>query len=411
MGGNRRNREGNRMAGPTRTVVADFEEPGWDYGIMRSPYHAFHRANGAKFCVYNGRLMPVSQKIDRLDGYRVLRQAVGLFDTGERPIAIEGPDALALCKKVFARDISKVKPGRAAYGLLLYPDGGILCDGVLMRLAEDCFWYVQADGPVYSWLVAHAQRLNVQISDPRSWVAQVQGPRALDVLAAACDTPLTEPFGYFGVTTATMGGQKVILSRTGWTAEAGWEFYTLPDAPGYDGEALWRHILKAGEPFGMKVCALDSMDIRRIEAGILNNVSDMDETMNPFEAGLGSFIKLDGTDFIGKSALVNAPRGVRVHGLRCTTGEPLIGGELRAGGRRIGMVSAAAWSPLYDAGVAIIRLDRAEDVQAPEVSVQCRDLSFQRATIVPMPMYDAEKRIPRGQDTEIPQFGLAGQPA
>jgi aminomethyltransferase len=208
-----------------------------------------------------------------------------------------------------------------------------------------------------------------------------------------------------------MGGQKVILSRTGWTAEMGWEFYTLPDEPGHDGEVLWRHILKAGEPFGMEVCGLDSMDIRRIEAGILNNGSDMDETMNPFEAGLGAFIKLDGPDFIGRTALTDAPRGVRIHGLRCAAGEPLIGGELRAGGRRIGVVTAGAWSPLYEEGVALVRLDRAEDVAAAEVSVQCRDLSFQQARIVALPMYDAEKRIPRGQDTEIPRFEPATEVA
>lgn len=394
------------MGGPARVVVADFEEPGWDYGILRSPYHGFHRANGAKFCVYNGRLMPVSQKIDRLDGYRVLRHAVGLFDTGERPIEIAGPDALAFCNRVFARDISRVRPGRATYGLLLYPDGGILCDGVLLRLAEDCFWYVQADGPVFSWFVAHARGLNVTIRDPQSWVAQVQGPRSLDVLAAACDTPLAEPLGYFGVASAVMGGQKVIISRTGWTSEVGFEFYTLPGEPSYDGPALWQHILKAGRPFGMEVCGLDSMDIRRIEAGIMNNVSDMDETMNPFEAGLGGFINMDGPDFIGKAALVNAPRGVRVHGLRCAEGEPLIGGELRSAGRRIGMVSAAAWSPLYGEGTAIIRLDKASDVAAANVSVQCRDMSFRAARILSLPMYDAEKRIPRGLDTEVPRFHL-----
>ena len=156
------------MTAMARVVVADFEEPGWDYGIERSPYHAFHQSNGAKYCVYNGRLMPVSQKIDRFSGYKVLRHGVGLFDTGERPTEIVGPDAEALCNKLFARDVSKMKPGRAGYGLLLYPDGGVLCDGVLMRLADDKFWYVQADGPVFSWFVAHAQGMNVHIRDPKS---------------------------------------------------------------------------------------------------------------------------------------------------------------------------------------------------------------------------------------------------
>ena len=230
----------------------------------------------------------------------------------------------------------------------------------------------------------------------------MQGPRALDVLAAACDAPLTEPFGYFGVTTATMGGQKVILSRTGWTAEVGFEFYTLPNEPGYDGAALWQHVLKAGKSFGMEVCGLDTMDIRRIEAGIMNNVSDMDETMNPFQAGLGGFIKMDGPDFIGKDALAKAERGVLVHGLRCPAGEPLIGGTLHSKDKVIGKVSAASWSPLYGAGVAIIRLSNARHLDAADVTVQCRDLVSRPAIIVALPMYDLEKRIPRGQDTDIP---------
>lgn len=399
------------MVGYTRVVVADFEEAGWDYGIIRSPYHSFHRQNGAKFCVYNGRLMPVSQKIDRLEGYRVLRQKVGLFDTGERPIEISGPDALAFCNRVFCRDITPLKAGRATYGLLLYPDGGILCDGVLMRLAEDRFWYVQADGPVFSWFVAHAQGLNVTIRDPRSWVSQVQGPRALDVLSAALDAPLDVPFGYFGVATATMGGQKVILSRTGWTAELGFEFYTLPEEPGFNGPALWQHVLNAGKGFGMEVCGLDSMDVRRIEAGILNNVSDMDETMNPFQAGLGAFIKLDGPDFIGKAALETADRGVLVHGLRCPAGEPLIEGAVLVNGQPAGRVTAAAFSPLYDAGVAIVRLNSATLAGAGKVTVQCRDGAAHPASIVTLPMYDTDKRIPRGQDTEIPALSPKGKAA
>jgi aminomethyltransferase len=157
----------------------------------------------------------------------------------------------------------------------------------------------------------------------------------------------------------------------------------------------------------MEVCGLDSMDIRRIEAGIMNNVSDMDETMTPFQAGLGGFIKMDGPDFIGKAALAKADRGVLVHGLRCPSGEPLIGGMLQSKGQLIGKVSAAAWSPLYNAGVAIIRLSDAGHLKAPDTTVQCRDGIAHPATIVALPMYDLEKRIPRGQDTGIPDIPRA----
>jgi aminomethyltransferase len=385
-----------------RNVVASFNEGGWNYGIWGGPYHALHQRRGAKYCVYNCRLMAVDQGGDRFEEYWKQRREAGLVDTGERPTEIVGPDAEAFCNKLFTRDCSTLKPGRAGYGLLLYPDGGILCDGILMRLAADRFWYVQAEGPVYSWFVAHAQGMNVRIRDPRSWVSQVQGPRSLDVLAAACDGGLPENFSYFAVARARFGGQPVLVSRTGWTGEMGFEWYTLPEEAPVDGEALWNHVLKAGEPFGLAVCGLDSMDIRRIESGILNNVSDMDETMNPFQAGLGGFVDMRKPHFIGKSALADADRRLLLHGLTCPAGEPYIGGEVSAAGMRIGVVTAAAWSPFLKCGTAIIRLDRAGDHTAKPVAVRLRDGSMSPAAIVELPLYDKEKAIPRGLSKEIP---------
>lgn len=390
------------MGAAVRTVVAAFVEPGWDYGVLRSPYSPCHEANGAKYCVYNNRLMPVSQAGDRVTDYWTLRRRVGLFDTGERPTEIVGPDALALCNRLFTRDCGSLRVGRAAYGVLCYPDGGILCDGILMRLAADRFWYVQADGPVFSWLVAHAQGLDVRILDPLSWVAQVQGPRALDVLARACDGGAPPDFRYFAVARATMGGQPVLVSRTGWTGEIGWEFYTLPEHGPVDGPALWNHVLAAGQPFGMTVCALDSMDIRRIEAGILNNLSDMDMTMNPFQAGLGAIVDLERHDFIGRAALRTADRGLLLHGLTCAGSEPLIHAEVTDGERPIGRVTAGAWTPLDERGIAIVRLDRAVESTAKDVRVRGRDGALHPARLTSLPLYDQDKRIPRGLDTAIP---------
>ena len=387
-----------------RNVIASFDEGGWDYGVWGGPYHRLHQQRGAKYCVYNNRLMAVDQGGDRFAEYWKQRREAGLVDTGERPTEIVGPDAEAFCNKLFTRNCSTLKPGRAGYGLLLYPDGGILCDGILMRLAPDRFWYVQADGPVYSWFVAHAQGMNVTIRDPRSWVAQVQGPRSLEVLAAASDSGLPENFTYFAVARTTMGGQPVIVSRTGWTGEMGFEFYTLPEEAPLDGEALWHHVEKAGAPFGMTVCGLDSMDIRRIEAGILNNVSDMDETMNPYQAGLGGFVDMRKADFIGKAALANADQGLMLLGLQCDAGEPYSSGEVMSGDRVIGRVTAAAWSPFLKCGTAIIRLTDAKDAAAPSVSVRTRDGKMSAARIVELPMYDKDKAIPRGIDKTIPEM-------
>jgi len=385
-----------------RNVVASFDEAGWNYAIWGGPYHAMHQKRGAKYCVYNGRLMAVDQGGDRFEEYWKQRREAGLVDTGERPTEIVGPDAEAFCNRLFTRNCSTLKPGRAGYGVLLYPDGGILCDGILMRLAPDRFWYVQAEGPVYSWFVAHAQGMNVKIRDPRSWVAQVQGPRSLDVLAAACDDGMPENFTYFSVARARFGGQPVLLSRTGWSGEVGFEWYTLPEEAQVDGEALWNHVLNAGAPHGLAVCGLDSMDIRRIEAGILNNVSDMDETMNPYQAGLGSVVDMSKPDFIGKAALANADRGLLLHGLTCEAGEPYIDGEVCSNGQPIGRVTAAAWSPYLKCGTAIVRLNKASNRSLGAITVRLRNGAMMPASLVNLPMYDINKAIPRGLDKTIP---------
>ncbi|MEQ9260930.1 MAG: aminomethyltransferase family protein [Roseovarius sp.] len=397
------------MTTPSRVVVADFEEPGWDYGLIKSPFHAFHKANGAHYTVYNARLMPVSQKIDRHEGYRALRTGLTILDTGERPTEISGPDAEAFCNKLFARDISKLKVGRCTYGLLLYPNGTFLCDGVLMRLAADRFWYVQADGPVVAWMIAHSEGMDVTLSDPKSWVTQIQGPRALEMLAKICEGGAPEPFGYYACAEATINGVPMILSRTGYTAELGFEFYT-PDYDSFDGAAMWTYLQEAGREFGMEVIGLDSLDARRIEAGILNNISDMDDTMNPYQAGLGSFIKLDGPDFIGRDALMalsEQDRQPLLSGLRCATAEPLIGADLMAGGSRIGHVTAASWSPFLGEGVAIVRLTEGGHAARTDVQVHGRDGALHSARLVSLPMYDEEKKIPRGLETALPEISSA----
>ncbi len=384
-----------------RVVVAAYEEPGWDYGTIRGPYFKFHVANGAKFCVYNNRLMPVSQKIDRMAGYRALISKAGLFDTGERPIQIKGPDAVKFCNRVFTRDCAKIKPGRAGYGLLCYPNGNILCDGVLIRLEPDTFWYSQADGPVFSWFIAHSQALDVEISDPNSWVTQIQGPTSLDILAALCDGVIPQDFKYFSVARVTIGGQPAMVTRTGWTNEMGFEIYTLPNAGKFDAAKMWERFLQAGKPHGMEICGLDSMDIRRIEGGILNNGSDMDETMTPFEAGLGAFVDLTKEGFVGWDALVKRQSGTRIMGLKCPGGEPLREGQVLVAGQAAGFVTAGSWSPHLGCGIAIIRL-HSPTAAGTSGEVHCRDGKIHSASIESLPLYDKEKKIPRGLATTLP---------
>ncbi|HSF93505.1 MAG TPA: aminomethyltransferase family protein [Thermohalobaculum sp.] len=386
--------------GQTRDLVATIPGQGWDHGIDRHPYHAIEAPFGPHYTIYNRREMACHfDRIDTVDGYWLLRQKAAVLHTGELPLQFEGPDAERLLDRLFTRDISKVKPMRCGYGLACYEDGGLLVDGVLLRLSEQKFWYAQADGDFYSWARAHGAGMDVRITDPQVYVSQVQGPNAMKVLEAASDTGMPSPFGYFGIARVPFGGQEVVITRTGYTNELGWEFYTEPH---HDARALWQHLTRAGAPFGMALFGLDSMNIRRIEAGILNAGSDFDRTTNAFEAGLGRFVDMDKADFIGKAALAAGPRGVRLTGVKCPGGQPLIGGAVLLDGTPAGRITAGAVSPYLGCGVGIALMDRAGHADGTAVGVTCTDGEVRPGELAEMPFYDKACEIPRGKLVDIP---------
>ncbi len=366
-----------------------------------SPYFHCYANAEAVLGVYAKRFYPLSLGEDPIERYWTLRQKAVLYDVPEKPLEISGPDALHLLERVFCRHIASLKVGRARYAIACLPDGGILMDGVLMRLAEDRYWYVHADGEFETWLKGHAPEPGVEIRDPDSWALQIQGPKSMEVLAAASDDGMPENFGFFHVRECRIGGQNLLISRTGWTGELGFEVYTQGDKT--DGEALWRHVTAAGESIGMVSSALESMGIRRIEAGILDNGTDIDPSMTPFEAGLGAFVDLDKEGFIGRNALREADRRQLLLGLTCPSTAPLSGLEVRdGGGTTIGRMTAGAWSPYLDCGVGYVRLNSADFVDVKPISLIDGEGTPHPAEIVPLPFYDAAKEIPRGLDTRIP---------
>ena len=196
--------------------------------------------------VYNHRLTAMHLNNSTPDEayWRVRRQAI-LRHTGELPLEVRGPDAERMLDYIFPRDITRTRVGRCSYQLPCYDDGGMITDGILMRLAPDRFWYGQADGDLFSWLKANARGFDVEVRDPGVWISQVQGPNALDILAAAVDGDYPERFRYFDIAQVSIAGQRVRLSRSGFTNELGWEFYLEPHA---DIRAIGERILEAGKP-------------------------------------------------------------------------------------------------------------------------------------------------------------------
>ena len=385
--------------GRTRDLISTRPGAGWDFSLSRHPYHHIEQPFGPHYCVYNRRQMACCfDAISTEDGYWKLRQEAAVLHTGELPLQFKGPDAAHLLNKLFTKDISKLRVGRCGYGLACYADGGLLVDGILLHLEADCFWYAQADGDFYSWARAHSAGMDVEISNPGIFVSQVQGPNSLKVLEAASDSGIPDSFTYFAAARVNFGGQSVVISRTGYTNELGWEFYTEPH---HDPNALWQHLLNAGEAYGIGLHGLDSMHIRRIEAGILNAGSDFDETTNPYEVGLGRFVDMHKTDFIGQAALRKAPRGQRLTGLICQS-EPHIGGEVCINGKPAGKVTAGAVSPYLETGIGIALMDQPGFAEGDSASIRCIDGKLHPGELAELPLYDKQAEIPRGRQVSVP---------
>ncbi len=366
----------------------------------QSPYVEKYGTPDTVFGVYARRFYALTLGDDPVEKYWTLRRKAMLFDVPERPIEIHGPGAVALLERVFTRPIASLKTGRARYAIACAPDGGIIMDGVLIRLADERFWYVQADGEFDNWLGAQASGLDVQVSDPKSWVLQVQGPNALKVMQAATGGAMDDTFGYFHAAIFDLGGQRVLVSRTGWTGERGYEIYSQGAAT--DCPALWDHLMDCGHAHGLEYSSLESMGIRRIEAGILDNGSDMDPTMTPFDAGLGMFVDLEKPGFVGRDALLKADRTPLLFGLTCATETPFADLEVLVGDTAAGRMTAGAWSPYLECGIGYVRFAQAGDWIGKTVFLRARDGALHDCAVVELPFYDPEKRIPRGLDTDVP---------
>jgi glycine cleavage system aminomethyltransferase T len=359
-----------------------------------SPYTDKYATDDMIYGIYCQRFYPLSVGEDPIEQYWKLRRGVMLFDVPEKPLDIKGPDAVALLERVFTRRIDNLKFWRARYAIACTPRGGIVMDGVLIRLAADHFWYVQADGEFESWLHAHAQGLDVTISDPKSRVIQIQGPKSLEVLQAAAKDGVPDGFGYFHADKFDFGGQELLVTRTGWTGEIGIEIYS--DGASTDHHALWDHLMAAGESFGIEFSGAESMGIRRIEAGILDNGTDIDPSMTPYEAGIGAFVDLDKPDFVGRDALMKADQSCLLMGLTCTEAVPFAGLQVLDGDSVVGHMTTGAWTPYLETGVGFVRFDEKGDWLGRKLTLCTAEGDHHVCEIVSLPFYDAEKKIPRG---------------
>ncbi len=376
--------------------------------IRKSPFYYASRRHGvAMYSVYNHTYHPRHYG-DPVDEYWHLLEGVTLWDVGvERQVEITGPDAFDFTNMLVARDLRKCAVGQCKYVFVTAPDGGIINDPVLLRLEENRLWLSLADSDVLLWAlgVAHNSGMNVTIAEPDVGPVQVQGPKSKDVMIDLFGESILE-IPYYFLHSYELDGMPVMVSRTGYTGELGYEIYLFEASK--RGEQLWDAVLEAGRPHGLAV--IGPCHIRRIEGGILAWGADMGLDTNPYEVGMGYDWMVDleqGADFIGQDAL----RKIKQEGpQRKLAGVEIAGASLGSyndgampdffpvshDGELVGQVTSACHSPRLEKniGYAMVPIELSELGTELEVEV---DGESREAVVVAMPFIDPKKEIPKQQ--------------
>ena len=357
-------------------------------------------AGCSAYDIYNHMYLP-GYYGDPVEEYWALLNGVTIWDVAvERIVEITGPDASAFTNMLTCRDLTRCAVGQGKYVLITAEDGGIINDPVLLRLEEDCWWLALADSDAGLWArgVAVASGMAVTVREPDVYPVQVQGPRSREVIRALFGDGIAD-LRYYWTAQADLDGIPVVVSRTGWTGEVGYEVYLRDPARGGD---LWDRIMEAGRPYDIRPIA--PCEARRIEAGIFNYRSDMTLENNPFEVtGLERLVDLDkDEEFIGREALreiaAAGPRrklvGIEIEGesLPFELAEPW---PVRQESETIGRVTDAIWSPRLarNIGYAWVPIELAST--GTELQVETPS-GPQRARVAALPFIDPKKRIPVG---------------
>lgn len=370
---------------------------GFGTQIRKSPYFdATVRWGATGFSVYNHMYIPRDFGDPVQNFWNLIDEAILCDVAVERQVEITGPDAAKFIQTLTPRDLSKMAVGQCKYILITNADGGILNDPVLLRLAENHFWISLADSDILLWAqgVAVHSGMEITIREPDVSPLQLQGPKSAEVMRALFGDSIMD-LRYYWLRRVELDGIPLIVSRTGWSSELGYELY-LQD--GTRGDELWEKIMAAGKPLGLKPGHTSS--IRRIEGGMLSYHADADINTNPFELGLGRLVNLDiEAEFIGKAALrrIKAEGPSRRQVGLVIEGEPLKGPNttfwpVTMEGETVGKVTSAIHSPRLEQNIALAMLSASAAQLGRRVQVETRS-GLLAATIVEQPFYDPKKSI------------------
>jgi len=375
------------------------ESVGFGTQIRKSPFFDATLRWGAKgFSVFNHMYIPRDFG-DPVENYWNLVKTAILCDVSvERQVEISGQDAARFVQLLTPRNLSRCNIGQCKYVLITSDEGGIINDPVLLRLAQNHFWLSLADSDVLLWAkgVAVNAGMDVTVKEPDVSPLQLQGPRSLEIMQALFGNEI-EKLRYFWLTETMLDGIPLVVSRTGWSSELGYEIY-LRD--GSRGDDLWERLMAAGEQFGLRPGHTST--IRRIEGAMLSYHADMDISTNPYELGLGRLVDLTmKAKFIGKAALTRIQAegvskqlvGIEIAGppmeVPNTEHWPLFKGD-----EQVGVITSAVYSPRLDRNIALAMV--ALNCAGVGSTLEVRGAIGNRpVTVVEKPFFDPKKRLAR----------------
>ena len=375
----------------------DLIDFGFGTQIRKSPFFdATVRWGAQGFSVYNHMYIPRDFGDPEQNFWNLLNDAILCDVAVERQVQIKGPDASKFVQMMSPRDLSNMQVGQCKYVILTNQFGGVLNDPVLLRVKEDCYWFSLADSDVLFWALGLASNgdYDVEITEPDVSPLQLQGPKSRDIMIKLFGDEIKD-LKYYWFKNLKLGDINLLVSRTGWSSELGYEIFLLNTE---EGDEVYETIMQEGK--GMGLHAGHTSTIRRIEGGMLSYHSDMNIDTNLLELGMDRLVDLDNDfDFIGKKALQkiakdgvkNMQVGLVIHD------DPMPGPNTKYWNiynnkSKVGKVTSAVYSPRLKKNIALAMVDINSSVIGTKLTVE-KDNKVIDAEVVEKPFYDPKKSI------------------
>ena len=370
--------------------------------LRKTSLNATHRRLGAKMVDFNGWDMPVEypKHGGLIAEHLAVRNSVGIFDVSHMgDIRVHGPEALAAINHICMNDASKLSVGQAQYSAMLYPQGTFVDDVIVHKMADDDYLIVINAGTRekdYNWVRDNARGFNCRVDDLSDQFTQIaiQGPKGVDLLQKLTDADLSKVKFYWFTYGTVCGLKNIMIARTGYTAEDGFEIYVPTDEE--TSAMVWNKVLEAGKEFGCMPCGLGARNTLRLEGKLPLYGHEISDTINVWEAGLDRFCKIEKPEFTGKDALVAAKeKGVE----RVLIGLEMVDRGIardgykvqNANGTEIGYVTSGSPAPFLKKNIALAYVPPSHSAIDTELLVEIRGQGV-KAKVVPSPFYKRPKK-------------------